>query len=154
MGDYPSQPNWGERWHSWRRCKACLNWLPKYKRAYCDSYCRNRALREERQKARETKAAAEAAKQRRSVDMPTEDDALRTMFTAWQRLKELGWREIMYCPKDGVRFLSVEAGSTGQHVTWYDGQWPTGSWWVESGGDTWPAHPIMWKPMPIEAKDG
>ena len=93
-------------------------------------------------------AAAEAAKYRRSADMPTDHDALRFMFTAWQRLKELGCKEIMYCPKDGTRFLSIEAGSTGQHTTYYDGTWPRGTWWVEEAGDIWPAHPIMWKPMP------
>jgi len=32
----------------------------------------------------------EAAKVKRAADMPTERDAIRTMFAAWQRLKELG----------------------------------------------------------------
>ena len=95
-------------------------------------------------------AAAETAQRLRSVAMPTDEDALRTMFSAWQRLKELGWREIMYCPKDGTRFLSISAGSTGQHITWYDGKWPKGGWLVEDGGDIWPALPMMWKPIPEE----
>ncbi len=93
-------------------------------------------------------AADEAAKRRRVADMPSDDDALRIMFTAWQRFKDLGWKDIIYCPKDGTRFLSISAGSTGKHVTWYDGKWPNGSWWVADGGDTWPAHPIMWKSIP------
>jgi hypothetical protein len=76
----------------------------------------------------------------------TETDCLHMAYAAWSRLRELGWQDITYCPKDGSLFLSISAGSTGIHETYYEGEWPDGSWWVNDGGDTWPAHPTMWKP--------
>ncbi len=97
--------------------------------------------------ARDIFKAWEEAKQRRSEEMPTETEALTTAFSAWQRLKELGWREIMYCPKDGTRFQSISAGSTGIHISHYTGRWPDGSWWTEDGGDLWPGRPILFKLM-------
>ena len=91
-------------------------------------------------------AACEAAEEKRRVDMPTEQDAINAMFQAWYRLKELGWEEAMYCPKDGTGFLAIESGSTGIHDCYYDGEWPDGHWWTPSEGDLWPSHPILWKP--------
>lgn len=73
---------------------------------------------------------------------------LKTMFEAYQALKACGWKEAMYCPKDGTRFLAIEAGSTGVHVCYYQGEWPDGHWWIEAAGDPWPARPILWKAMP------
>lgn len=90
-------------------------------------------------------AAVEKAKQDRAEKMPDQTTALHSMFSAFLRLKEMGWRDAMYCPKDGTRFLALEAGSTGQFLTWYDGVWPNGRWWAEDGGDIWPAHPILFK---------
>ena len=89
--------------------------------------------------------AALAAERRRAEEMPTEKDALTVMFEAYQRLKELGWREAVYCPKDGSSFWSVEPGSTDIHSTVYLGEWPDGNWWVEDGGDLWPARPALFK---------
>lgn len=73
---------------------------------------------------------------------------LDAMFQAWQALKACGWREIIYCPKDGTRFLAIEAGSTGVFPCTYQGKWPSGGWWAECSGDLWPSRPILWKPMP------
>lgn len=77
--------------------------------------------------------------------MPTEQDALRTMFAAYQRLKELGWNDAIYCPKDGSSFDVIEPGSTGIHRAHYSGDWPKGSWWVEDAGDLWPSRPILYR---------
>lgn len=66
-------------------------------------------------------------------------------FVAWSRLKQLGWNDIVYCPKDGTHFDSIGAGSTGIHETWYEGEWANGSWWCYDGGDAWPAHPTMFR---------
>lgn len=77
--------------------------------------------------------------------LPSERECLRVMFGAWERLQELGWRAIMYCPKDGTVFDSISAGSTGIHDCYYEGKWPSGRWWVLDGGDLWPANPIMWR---------
>lgn len=61
------------------------------------------------------------------------------------RLKELGWQEAEYCPKDGSEFKAIEVGSTGIHDCVYLGDWPKGGWWVHDG-DTYPSRPILWKP--------
>lgn len=92
-------------------------------------------------------ASWKAAQEKRSQDMPTDETALNVMFDAWQRLKEMGWQEAIYCPKDGSMFFCIEAGSTGIHHCSYDGEWPKGGWWVHEHGDMWPSHPILWKPI-------
>lgn len=79
--------------------------------------------------------------------MPTEYEALRKMFDAHLRLKELGWREIEYCPKDGTVFEAIQAGSTAIVRCHYDGEWPKGRWWVHADGDLWPARPILFREM-------
>lgn len=71
-------------------------------------------------------------------------DAMQRAFLA---LKACGWREAIYCPKDGTRFLAIEAGSTGVFPCYYEGEWPKGGWWTEAHGDLWPSRPILFKPM-------
>lgn len=83
----------------------------------------------------------------RAAAMPTDQDALATLFTAYQRLRELGWRDAIYCPKDGSWFEVIEVGSTGIHRCRYEGTWPTGRWWVADGGDLWPSYPCLWRPL-------
>lgn len=99
-----------------------------------------------------TRAEAEAlltavkqAEEQRAANMPNEETALAVLFDAFIRLKELGWREAIYCPKDGSPFLAIEAGSTGIHECRYQGEWPSGSWWVSGDGDLWPSRPILFK---------
>ncbi len=87
----------------------------------------------------------ERAEEARAIRWPEEDDALSAMFEAYQRLKELGWREAIYCPKDGSVFEAIEAGSTGIFDCHYSGEWPKGSWWAECGGDLWPSRPILFR---------
>ena len=89
--------------------------------------------------------AAEKSRRRRAKMMPDEKTALKAMFEAWYRLKELGWKEAMYCPKDGTMFLAIEPGSTGIFECWYQGEWPDGSWWINDGTDTYPSRPILFK---------
>lgn len=91
---------------------------------------------------------ARACKAKRAEDMPTEQDALNVMWDAFSRLRSLGWREIMYCPKDGSTFLVIEPGSTGIFECTYQGDWPTGTWWTLDAGDQWPSRPILFKPKP------
>jgi len=80
--------------------------------------------------------------------MDSENAAIDDMFAAYHRLKDMGWNDIMYCPKDGTNFLSVCPGSTGIFRSRYMGDWPKGGWWVEDGGDLWPERPCLWKPLP------
>lgn len=91
-------------------------------------------------------AQCEAARIKREADMPTERDAIEAMFQAWLRLKELGWREAIYCPKDGSTFNAIEPGSTGIHNCSYEGEWPNGSWWVHYDCDSGPSRPCLFKP--------
>lgn len=86
--------------------------------------------------------AAEAA--RREL-MPTEESARHMFFEAWLRLKELGWKEACYCPKDGSEFEVIEAGSTGIHCCRYDGEWPKGTYWIMGDGDFYPSRPVLFR---------
>lgn len=93
-------------------------------------------------------AKCEAAKAKRAADMPDEQAALLTMAHAYERLRELGWRSAVYCPKDGSSFQAIEPGSTGTHDCHYEGKWPDGSWWVREDGDLWPSRPCLFKLYP------
>ena len=90
-------------------------------------------------------AACDAARDKRASKMPDAFAALVAMQSAFQRLCELGWQDIMYCPKDGTVFDCIEPGSVGIHKCHYDGEWPFGHWWVEAGGDLWPSRPILFR---------
>src|SRR5690606_6442320 len=83
----------------------------------------------------------------REALMPDEKTALQLFFDAWLRLKDLGWSEAVYCPKDGSHFQVIEAGSTGIHDCSYSGEWPKGSWWVYDG-DVWPSRPVLYRLYP------
>lgn len=74
--------------------------------------------------------------------------ALEAMHAQYVALTKLGWRDSIYCPKDRSKFLVITAGSTGVFPCHYDGEWPKGTWWIEDGGDLWPARPILFKPLP------
>lgn len=95
--------------------------------------------------AHEILAACKAAEDKRAADMPTEEAAIKTLHSAYQRLEELGWRPAMYCPKDGSTFDVIEAGSTGIFPCSYMGEWPTGHYMVQAHDDLWPSKPILFK---------
>ena len=91
-------------------------------------------------------AAAEAAKAKRAADMPTEEDAARVMWSAWQRLRELGWRESCYGPT-GKTVRLIEPGSSGIHEGFRMDPWPSKDWLID--GD-WPSNPCLFKPIPSQ----
>jgi hypothetical protein len=97
--------------------------------------------------ADELLAGIKQADEKRKVLMPDEESAISMLFNAQLRLKELGWKDVSYCPKDGIEFTTLELGSTGQHRCRYDGEWPNGHYWVLSEGDLWPSRPILFKPI-------
>ena len=90
-------------------------------------------------------AAVDAADKRRAELMPNEQAAIRMMFEAHQRLRELGWNDAVYCPKDGSEFDAIEPGSTGIHRCHYIGEWPNGSWWVSDEHDMYPSRPVLYR---------
>lgn len=90
-------------------------------------------------------AAAEAQREKRREMMPDEVATLHMLGQVYQRLKELGWNDAIYCPKDGTHFDAIEFGSTGIHECHYSGDWPKGSWWISDDGDLWPSRPVMYR---------
>ena len=66
--------------------------------------------------------ACQKAEQDRAERMPDEKTAINALFDAWLRLKDFGWRDAIYCPKDGSFFDVIEAGSTGIHNCLYQGE--------------------------------
>ena len=52
-------------------------------------------------------AAYQRAHEDRVARMPDEKSALNTMHDAYTRLKDMGWRDATYCPKDGSHFQAI-----------------------------------------------
>jgi len=82
---------------------------------------------------------------KRANYIPTEQDAMSIMVECIHRLKELGWNDAIYCPKDGSVFHAIEYGSSAIHECHYSGTWPNGLWWIHKEDDLWPSHPILFK---------
>lgn len=71
---------------------------------------------------------------------------MNKLMSTKKALESMGWRDIIYCPKDGTVFDAIEFGSTGIHACHYEGKWPIGSWWIhEDSGDLSPSRPIMFR---------
>lgn len=86
-------------------------------------------------------AEADAAKARRAAAMPTEREATHVLHNAWLRLKELGWHEAQYAPKDPSKPLElIEVGSTGIHRGYRDDV----SFWIIDD-DSWPSRPVLYR---------
>lgn len=79
----------------------------------------------------------------REAEMPDTKAALHRAHVARERLKSTGWREGIYCPKDGSKFALVEWGSTGIHAGHYIGEWPTGH--IYCGDFLMHPQGVMWK---------
>lgn len=97
-------------------------------------------------------ALIDARQVARQTAMPREQDAIQAMFEAWQRLRELGWREGIYAPKDGTPFQIIEAGSTGIFQCSYSGKWPDGYFMTEDGRDVYPSRsaPMLYRLSPAD----
>jgi len=86
-------------------------------------------------------AAIDADARRRAEEMPDEISAINKLFDAWLRLKELGWKEAIYCPKNGSTFQVIQAGSTGVFDAHYRGEWPDGYIITIDGIDSYASRP-------------
>lgn len=89
--------------------------------------------------------SAHDAKAARAESMPTDLDAVRVVCDGVNRLYELGWRDPSYAPKDAPLQL-IEAGSSDIHMGYRDDI----GFWIPADDDTWPSHPILWRPAPQE----
>lgn len=92
--------------------------------------------------------ASDAHLKKRAALMPDQQSAINMLFDAYDRLRELGWKDAIYCPKDGTHFQVIEAGSTGIFDANYIGKWPDGYWMHYYDDDAGPSHPLLWRPYP------
>ena len=93
-------------------------------------------------------SAALAQADARAAEMPDEASAIAALNRAYQRLKDLGWAEPQYCPKDGSPFLAIEPGCDKPCDATYIGDWPKGSWFISDDCDLWPSHPVLFRLRP------
>lgn len=94
--------------------------------------------------------AVEAQRAKTEADFPDVQTTLREMCRAHNRLRDFGWRDGIYCPKDGSEFEIIEAGSTGIFRCRYDGEWPDGMWMTFADDDVYPSSrpPLMFRLLP------
>jgi len=83
--------------------------------------------------------AVDKAKRRRAKLMPDAKAAVMALWEAQKRLKELGWTEGIYCPKDGSTFKAVTLGSTGIFDCVCEGEWPDCTWTIFDEHDAYPS---------------
>lgn len=95
--------------------------------------------------ARELWESCERATAKREADMPTSIHALDAICQAKERMRELGWSDGIYCPKNGDEFAVVQLGSTGIFAAAYVGEWPKGDIWL--GDESMSPQAGMWKPL-------
>ena len=85
-----------------------------------------------------------------AVALPNSDAVAGLMHIAVGRLRQLGWRLISEGnPVDHRRIQGMEFGVTRPQEM----HWMLDSWWVEDGGDQWPARPVFWRHIDAEDPD-
>jgi hypothetical protein len=92
-------------------------------------------------------AKIEKDRAERADKMPTERDAIRVMFHAWQRLKELGWHDGQDMPATGERHAGIECGSTGIHSYTAERINNAATMYMVYDGDLWPTRvpPVLFR---------
>lgn len=90
--------------------------------------------------------AADEQRAKRSADMPTEQDAVKALWSAQQRLKELGWSEprgyqARALREEGVEAMLIEFSSSGIHRGYYHAVNGKDTWWI--GPDGCPSSPCL-----------
>lgn len=109
-----------------------------------------------RKEGDEIMARVEASKARRAEAMPTATEAVRALWDAWYRLKELGWKDPRYAPVDSRIKKIIEIGSTGLHDAHCiprDGKEGESWWWIPANGYC-PTTPILYLPDEQEEAEG
>lgn len=95
--------------------------------------------------AAEILAALRQRDEERQRLLPTTLAALEHMQVGRERLRAMGWRDGIYCPKDGTPFAAIQFGSTGIFIGRYAGIWPTQGYVVVDGCVSHPDG-LLWKP--------
>jgi hypothetical protein len=95
------------------------------------------------EQAESISAALRERDEERQARLPDTIAALDQALVALERLRSLGWRDGIYCPRDGTSFAVIEWGSTGIHRAHYMGKWPEGH--VYCGDFLSPPHGKMFK---------
>lgn len=80
---------------------------------------------------------------RLSIGDNNERARLQEMYWHYRWFQANGWQDAIYAPR-GQQVQLIEAGSTGIHNGYRD---QDGNFWVHDG-ETYPANPILWRPMP------
>lgn len=83
----------------------------------------------------------EEGKRKRAEEMPDDAAALYAVFRGFLRLKELGWKNPIYAPKDGTPLQLLEPDSTGIHEGYRDAK---GRFWI-TDTDVWPSRPMLYR---------
>jgi hypothetical protein len=81
----------------------------------------------------------------RAVPVPREDpegDAIRGLDRSYRALKELGWRDAMYAPRDGTPIDLIEVGCTAVLTNCYRDEV---GFWQHAANETWPTRPILFR---------
>jgi len=87
----------------------------------------------------------DAQREARASVLPTAETAMAVIQVATERLRDLGWVEIEYSPKDGSVFDSYVMGMPTAIPTSYLGTWPEGGWFTHEAGDIYPAYPSLFR---------
>lgn len=101
-----------------------------------------------RGEADEIMARVEAAKTLRAERMPTEEAAVKALWDAWYRLKELGWKDAQHAQPRTEPYLVVEVGSSGIHRATCQVR-PSDKnrecWWWTCDDEIYPSNPILYR---------
>ena len=90
-------------------------------------------------------AEAEQQRDQRARALPTLDHCLIAMVQIMQRLRELGWRDAEYAPRDRT-FLGITPGST-RAVRCVHLGGAEGAFFCEDGDDFWPVRILVWREL-------
>lgn len=77
----------------------------------------------------------------------TDENAIRLLRYAYNKLVKLGFDDICFAPKDGSIFEAIELYHFDIRRCKYIGDEGQGRYWMSDNDNVWPAHPILWRPI-------
>ena len=86
---------------------------------------------------------AQLRRKERAEHLPTTDHCTVALLQVMERLRELGWRDAEYAPRDRS-FNAIVLGGSGVHrCMWIGGT--TGGYFIEEAHAWWLARIVVWK---------